>query len=75
MFKKKKKKKKKSYEPDTPIDVDYLNDITPTEILQFLHNFNRLNCKTMPLPEKYYHMARQFFVRRVCKFSFPTTND
>ena len=59
-----------NYEPVTPIDIDYLNGITTIEWLQYLHNYYRLNYEPMPFAERDYHMARQFFVRRVCKLGF-----
>ena len=62
-----------NYRPVTPIDVDYLNDITPIELLQFLHNYYRLNYKPMSFAERDYHMPRQFFVRRLCKLGFTAT--
>ena len=62
------------YEPISNINGDYFNNCTPTELLQGVHDSYRVNYKGMSFAEKKFHMARQFFVRRVLEYCLLVTD-
>ena len=61
------------YEPISHIDENYLNSCSPAELIQGVHDSYRVDYEGMPFAQKDFHMARQFFVRRICKYGFVAT--
>ena len=63
------------YKPISNTDEEYLDICSPVELLQGIHDSYHVNYDKLDLifVQKDFHMARQFFVRRVCKYSLPTT--
>ena len=37
-------------------------------LLITIHNYQRANSEKVPITEKYYHCAKQCFVKRYCKY-------
>ena len=63
------------YEPISNIDEEYRNSCFPVELLQGIHNSYRVEYDKCSLvfAQKDFHMAKQFFVRYVCRYNLPAT--
>ena len=62
------------YEPVSNIDEEYLNSLTTTESFQGVCDTYHVNYGRLPFAEMDYYMARQFFVRHVCKNGVSATD-
>ena len=63
------------YEPIVNVDKEYLDSRSPIELLQGIYDSYHVSYDDRGLifVQKDFNMARQFFVRRVCKYGLPAT--
>ena len=53
-----------SWEPETPLEIDWFKTKPLKELLQIPHNYWNLKWKEMPFEQKYYCFTKQAFVRK-----------
>ena len=55
------------YEPISNVDEEYIKNCAPLKLLQVIHDSYCTTYNNHAFAQKYFHMARQFSVKRVCK--------
>ena len=62
------------YEPISNVDEEYIKNCSPLKLLQVIHDSYCTTYNNHAFAQKYFHMARQFSVKRVCKYSLSATD-
>ena len=62
------------YEPISNVDEEYIKNCSPLKLLQVIHDSYCTTYNNHAFPQKYFHMARQFSVKRVCKYGLSATD-
>ena len=55
------------YEVFSPLSYDYFKKKNLFDFLVGIRNYQRADFETVPMVEKYYHCAKQCFIKRCCK--------
>ena len=62
------------YEPISNVDEEYIKNCSPLKLLQVIPDSYCTTYNNHAFAQKYFHMARQFSVKRVCKYGLSATD-